>query len=733
MRPFINILLKLFFIAYLIAPIQSFSQSNEIDSLKGVLEKYVSKDTSRVNVLYSLAFASFNIDETATRTYLDEVRHLSDSLDYTLGKAKLNYLEGILQNRRSNIAESIKLFEKSLEHYQSINDEKGIAAVYSAFGITHYSLSENEKALENYKKASLIYEKNSNERELINTLINVGNVYTNLGRYDEAIENYKKALFRCEKSNKEASKSSVYTSLGAVYRYQGNYPLAIAYYTKSLAYNQKIHDTLRIAKNLSNLGDAYTASDNYDKGLEYSLESLKYSKKIGNRSLTNNITILLGNIYMNKHQYEKSLQYYYESLKISEEINHIDQKAMSLYNIGEIYLILKKPLIAREKFIEARDTGNEIDYKRLLSYSLLGIAESYILESAYQTALPYALEGKAYALELNMLEPQKKAEELLSFIYEHTGDYQNALESHQLYKTLNDSLFNKENIQKITQLEYEYKYKNQLENAKNNELRLTETVKVTSSNLEKTQGNLLLGIIIFLLVTIILGIIIFYLRVRNVKSETQNIITEQRLLRSQMTPHFIFNALSVLQGIILNKENKKAVSYLSKFSKLLRVTLENSRDQMVALNQELIAIENYISLQNIEVETPYNYSLMVDANIDKDQFYIPPMLIQPFIENAIEHGFINHKGEKEITIILNYTNKVLTCTIKDNGIGIEAQKINSNQNKKSLSTAITTERLELLSRNTKHKGSIRIDDRKKYDEQGTQVTLIIPYRIEVPQ
>jgi len=202
-----------------------------------------------------------------------------------------------------------------------------------------------------------------------------------------------------------------------------------------------------------------------------------------------------------------------------------------------------------------------------------------------------------------------------------------------------------------------------------------------------------------------------------------------------MTPHFVFNSLSVLQGMILNKENKNANSYLSKFSKLLRITLENSRDKTVSLAQELIAIENYLDLQNLEANQSYQYTVSVDDKIDKSLFEIPPMLIQPFVENAIEHGFKNKNENKKIDIQLKYSNKELICTITDNGIGIDAQKTvsridkqNEKENKKSLSTTITSERLQMLSKEFKLNGSITIEDRQKYNEQGTLVTLLIPYK-----
>jgi sensor histidine kinase YesM len=247
----------------------------------------------------------------------------------------------------------------------------------------------------------------------------------------------------------------------------------------------------------------------------------------------------------------------------------------------------------------------------------------------------------------------------------------------------------------------------------------------TSKDLEISKRNYLWAIIGFLLVSILSGSVIFIQKLRNAKSATQNVIIEQKLLRSQMTPHFIFNSLSVLQGMILNKEEKKSVSYLSKFSKLLRIILENSRDKTVSLSEELTAIENYLSLQNLEDKT-YTYTIDVETTIDTSSFNIPPMLIQPFVENAVEHAFINEENRK-IDIHLSYANKNLICTIIDNGIGVSTQKESKNGSKKSLSTIITSERLKILSKDFKMKSSVTIKDRKQNNEKGTIVTLTIPY------
>lgn len=705
---------------------QVHAQSKEIDSLKNELKIHKAKDTTRVNLLYDLAYSNFQFDLKATNLYLKEAEELSTNLNYTKGKAKIVYLKGMLENIKSNYSKSLAFFKQSLKYYETIKDKDGIASVYIAFGINYYDLSQYEEALKFYKKATQIYQDIGNKREQITSLINVGNIYSELGRYDESILNYKKALKQSEVINDKNGVSFVHANLGVVYKMQGNYPLALENYNKKLDYSKKVFDTLGIAFTLTNLGEVYDLMGKYNKALEYHNQSIKFlSKKENKRDIAVNYSNI-GNVYLHKKEYKKALNYYRISLETSQDINNVKQASICFNNIGGIYLLLKKTLLARENFIKAKDISLKIDSKSVLCNSFLGIANSYLNEKKYKEALTNVLAANKIAIELDLLNEQKKAQGLLSEIYEATGDYKKAFESHQQFKILNDSLLNEDKIKKITEIEYEYKYKNELENAEKREIKLSKTVETTTQNLEKSQRNLLLGIITFLAISMVLGTIIFFLKLRNSKAKTENIITEQKLLRTQMTPHFIFNSLSVLQGMILNKEDFKSVSYLSKFSKLLRITLENSRDKTVLLSQELEAVENYLSLQNIENEK-INFKLSIDDTINTNLIKVPPMLIQPFVENAIEHAFKNQKENCRIEIKLNLADSKLICEILDSGIGIDSSERNKNKNKKSLATKITSERLQYLSKDFKMEGAITIEDRSKFNEQGTKVTIQIPF------
>jgi len=660
-----------------------------------------------------------------------EADAISNNLNYKKGIANVLSLKGIIENRKSNHSEGLDYFKQSLKIFKTIDDKKGIASSYNSIGVTYMLQSNYKEALIYLKKSYSHYEKMEDKKKIMAGLLNIGSIYANIGNYPKAISNYKKVLKLSEEIKDEYGISYALGNLGHIYKEQGNYPLALEYYGQGFLLKEKAGDTLGMSISLNSLGNTYRSLENYDKALDYHTKSLNLQlKKGGNKSIIAKNKGNIGLIYKSKKEYSKALKIINESLEISRKINDQKQISSCLNNLGEIHLLLNKPSIARDNYKNSKDISEKIGDQFGLSHNYIGIAETYLDEKRYEKALFYTLKGKKIADELKLLEVQKKVFELLSIIYKNTGNYKKAFTSHQQFKILNDSLFNKENIEKITQLEYEYKYKQKLDLASIRELKLTKTVTVTNKNLEKSQRNYLWAIIGFLLVLILFGGIIFYQKLRNIKSETQNIVIEQKLLRSQMTPHFIFNSLSILQGMILNKEEKKSISYLSKFSKLLRIILENSRYKTVSLSQELTAIENYLTLHNLENES-YKYTVLVDDIIDKSIFKIPPMLIQPFVENAIEHAFGNQKGNKTIDIQLSYLNNSLSCVIIDNGIGIDAQKEKKKHHKESLSTTITSERLKILAKDFKTNGSVIIEDRRKYNEQGTIVTLIIPHKIIV--
>jgi tetratricopeptide (TPR) repeat protein len=705
----------------------TFSQGKVIDSLKIELQNHKVKDTTRVNLLNALAFSHFSRDMPKTLEYLDEADALTEVIHFKKGKARSIYIRGITEAVQANFEQALRYYNEALKLYENIDFKKGVASCYNAMGITYKNKGELRKSISYFKNAIKI-EEEIGSNNLSASLLNLGTSYSGLGDYSGAILYLNKALSIAKTNKNEQRVAYSLNNLGSVYLDQGNYPLALKHFKESLYINEKLGDSLGIANHLVNIGRVYKTQKHYDKAMMYYEKALDIEKRIDRKRGISSILNDIGVIHEENEDYERALDHYVDALHISKEIGAKSDITNLLSNIGGIYLALKDYKTANQYFAEAKRMSIEIESKKLLFDAYIGLAKTYANQKEYNSALSNALKAKEISEKSDFLNDQKNASEILSKIYKATGNYKDAFESHQQFKILNDSLFNKENIEKITQLEYEYKYKQALDSASIRELQLTKTVTATNKDLQKSKQNYLWAIIGFLLISILLGGIIFYLKFRNIKSKAQNIEIEQKLLRSQMTPHFIFNSLSVLQGMILNKESEKSIFYLSKFSKLLRITLENSRDKTVSLSQELTAIQHYLALQNLENEA-YEYTVLVEDTIDVPVFEIPPMLIQPFVENALEHAFGNQKENRKIDIRLSYLDTQLICTITDNGIGIDAQKETKNQHKKSLATTITSERLKMLSKDLKVKGSVTIEDRNTYNEKGTRVTLVIPYAI----
>lgn len=709
----------------------SFAQEKVIDSLNKVLLQHKKNDTIKVNLLNRLAigYSSFDINISVEKA--QEAYDLAKQLNFRKGEAKSLLRFGHNYTKKAELDSAEIAANKALSICEDINDQRCINASYICLAEIAYYNNDSDKATDYYRKLVDIFKRSGDSLRQADMLNNLGILSYRKGDFDEAIDLYKKAHKIREQLGKEKSSLGTLNNIGTICLNQGRYAEALKYFNRCLNIFREDNNKRGIALITYNMSAVYYELKRYDKTLRYLDESLALSRELKNRRQIASCLVNIGAVYADLKEFHKALDYMTESLRISNEINDKAEISACNFQLGDLYFLMNQPKKALKHHKTYLKLSVLIEDKLQICQAHISLARTYVLLQDYSNALDHAQKGKKIAVDLELLTQQKLALDALATIYSKTANYKKAFESHQQFKIVNDSLFNKENIEKITQLEYEYKYKQALDSASIRELKLTKTVNATSQDLEKSQRNLFLGVIAFLAMALILGTIIFFLKLRHEKTKTHNIAIEQKLLRSQMTPHFIFNSLSVLQGMILNKEDKKAVFYLSKFSKLLRITLENSRDKMVPLQEELEAVKSYLELQNLEESQAYQYTILVDESIDESSIEIPPMLIQPFIENSIEHAFENQKENRKIDVLLKYLNKKLICTITDNGIGIETQKVTKKEHKKSLATTITSERLKKISKDYKTEGSVRIENRQKYNEQGTIVTLVIPYKLEI--
>jgi ligand-binding sensor domain-containing protein len=233
-------------------------------------------------------------------------------------------------------------------------------------------------------------------------------------------------------------------------------------------------------------------------------------------------------------------------------------------------------------------------------------------------------------------------------------------------------------------------------------------------------------IIIFIIFTFFL--IIIWLnrehskKMKTVELENQNLHLEHATYRLQMNPHFIFNSLNSIKGHISTNDIEDAKSYLAKFAKLMRLILENSKEELIPLSVEIEILENYIILEKLRMNDKFDYSIKIEDGIIPDEIEIPPMIIQPLVENAIVHGLKNKNNHGLLELNFKIDGNYLLCEIEDNGIGRkkanEINKITASEHKSS-AMKITKQRLQIINKNTNVDDLIKIID---IDEENTNKT-----------
>ncbi|MBS1621135.1 MAG: histidine kinase [Bacteroidetes bacterium] len=207
--------------------------------------------------------------------------------------------------------------------------------------------------------------------------------------------------------------------------------------------------------------------------------------------------------------------------------------------------------------------------------------------------------------------------------------------------------------------------------------------------------------------------------------------TEMTALRSQMNPHFIFNSLNSIENFMMQNEKRLAISYLNKFARLIRMILDSSRAELVPLTKDLEALKLYVDLEQLRFKNKFNFRLEVNPELLRDNYRVPPLLIQPYVENAIIHG-IAHSEKKDLYVSVTVTllDEYIQYIVLDNGIGRQMSGSYNQQNKpnhKSLGLAITSERIKIFNKENRANGQVTITDLfdNNHQPSGTEVDIFI--------
>lgn len=474
------------------------------------------------------------------------------------------------------------------------------------------------------------------------------------------------------------------------------------------------------------------------------------------------IHLTMGNNQLSlKYQKQIEKKYYYKLKK--------SYKATNLAQIAVLYDYLGKIDSAKIYYQKVLN----LKYPRVTLAGHNNLGALYYNQKQYDSAIYHFTIAKKIADTIDLPRWAEDSRTFAKTNNHFVNIYQRKV-SDFIIKDLNikiDSLKNLENIGRedrdmmLTTMDYlalAYEEKNQLQLANNtykrkveflsyfNDLTLDEELQKLElrfetknkeakiNNLEKVkvlqekriqQQNIIIYILIGIALLVVLLIAMWFNR-KNLKNKYEKVVLQQQLLRSQMNPHFLFNTLNTILHTT-DTEPQKTKQYILKLSRLLRTTLENSREEFVPLEDEIEAIDNYLNLQS-NFSEKFNFKVSIASDLETKFTYVPPMLIQPFVENAIIHGIMNTKTRGLIS--LNFTkdgDELITCTIIDNGIGYSKSIIEGKENAKehnSISGDIVKERLAIYNKQTKSDATLKIED--IFDDQknciGTKVILNLP-------
>lgn len=397
--------------------------------------------------------------------------------------------------------------------------------------------------------------------------------------------------------------------------------------------------------------------------------------------------MVLGETYNAAKQINNSLDAFNTSLTYFEQSRQPEKMASVYHQIGLVYLSKKDLGNAEKNILKAIVIRNNIKERNRIYESYFALSNVYAEQGQKQKAYDYLKRHTDFLRRNSFSIDSKKIEDLTQ-----TNSRE---ERERLIET------QEEKLQK--------------------ELKEKEILQLQSD-------RQLLGISIVIAIFFLSAVSVFFIvRQRTTLQEQRESEMSQTLLRSQMNPHFIFNALAVIQSYIYENTPEKTSKFLVNFSRLIRLILENSPKEFITIDIEKEILSKYLTTQKLRFEDRFNFNIEIDEELIFRRALIPPMITQPFIENSIEHGQLHTIEHGMIEITMKERFGMLEVVITDNGVGrTKAGKIKKNKSHKSMALEITRERIEIMNKKYKGKGSLTISDLDEKQKTGTRVIICLP-------
>lgn len=643
-----------------------------------------------------------------------------------------------------------------------VGDE--IIISHEDFETIYYTVKSDERLIVNvlertsHSDVNLYKQKQDNS---FNNLIDSALVYKKKSA-DKSIQFVTESIKR---SSSVKQNSEAFEVLADVYMFWKQYDLAVSNYRISLNSYQSNEVKLKLAK-------AYMMNNNYQ-------ESVSLLQKIDTKELSNyqlvELNESLGDVYFKMKNYKLSIDSYNEALVIAQkhliapkvtdlnskiaqsfDANGSTAKAKKYYNNSLNLATQENKTRAVKEKVKVADFNNAnrnfedeirlreeaiLDIKDIETDSIIDIESDYttqkqnykignalFMQKNYAEAIPYLEKSIAEADAREDLVVEKDATRKLSEVYRESGDFENARKKYDEYIKSVEALF----VKKEQQITQAARFNKSIADKQNritsleSDRELSESRYQLNQEQNKNQKIIIYSLIGGLLLLLFAGFLMYkYIK----QQRLANNLLALKSLRSQMNPHFIFNALNSVNSFIATNDERTANKYLSDFSKLMRTVLENSEQDFIPLEKEIELLELYTKLEHFRFQDKFDYTITVDEEIDINSYQIPPMLLQPYIENAVWHGlrYKEAKGKLDISITKKSKDEI-TITIADNGIGREkskALKTENQQKQNSKGMGNIKKRVSILNEMYKDKVDVFIDELHKEQTESDTGTIVV--------
>ncbi len=679
---------------------------------------------------------NINRADSLSHVLLQKSRVFDDSLRYSalMFSAEINEIQGNQEEYFRDVLACQSFLAK-------LNSDEAQFKIYRHLGYYHsYSLEFD--AADFYLK----YIKKIAERKRNNSKVAEANNYLALNfmfqnNKDSALFYADEAIQYARRSSNKTILSECFNNQARIYDYFGQLELSVAKNIVALNLATKANDIFLLAKFNRELGISQRLIFNLEDAEFYFQKSYEYSKMIVDRRQMGLALSNLGTVYYKRKEFKKAIENTRKAIAILTILNDFNGLGEAHDNLGMIYLEKKDYTNAASNFNQALVFYESTSNREKIAGVYHNVGTVFQKQKKYKNALIYLERSIEIREQFGSKNQIYNTYRVMSGVYKDIGKTKESLTYLQLYLDYLDSNTTLQAATKIAELSELYRSEQRerlivLQSDSLNRQEQERTITATKFENSQLRNNFQMYVIIgFLIIIVLAGIIGFYRwNQTKIKQQHKEAEMSQTLLRAQMNPHFVFNAMSVIQSYIYENDTVNSTKFLVNFSRLMRLILENSPKEYIPIETEVEILQKYLETQKLRFEDRFDFKIDVSSEIMIEHTVIPPMITQPFIENAIEHGQLHTIEGGFIYISIKKVKNLLQILIEDNGIGRAGSEANKKSKAhKSMAMRITKERIDNLNRKYKTEGFLLIEDFNKELNTGTKVVISLPYTEENPK